>query len=138
MEPSIQLGDHLIVDKHFYRLHKPTAGDVAIFRRGNLLIVKRIICTGGCTVTGRDKALLVGGKELSEPYVIHTMGQQVPAPEVANFGPVRVPDGKLFIVGDNRDVSLDSRTFGPVDASSLIGRPLYVVRPFARAGTIIH
>jgi signal peptidase I len=138
MEPSIRPGDHLIVDKRFYRSHKPATGDIAVFRHGNLLIVKRIICAGFCTVVGHDKTVLVDDEVLSEPYVIHIMDEQVVAPELANFGPVRVPDGKLFIVGDNRDVSLDSRTFGPVEASSIIGRPLYLVRPFARAGTVIH
>jgi type IV secretory pathway protease TraF len=45
---------------------------------------------------------------------------------------------KLFAIGDNRDVSLDSRTFGPIDISSVVGKPLYIVRPLSRKGVVVH
>jgi len=137
MQPTINLGDRLIADMHFYRHEKPRRGDVVIFRRDNLWVMKRVICAGGCTVEGRNEAVLVDGKPLSESYVVHT-GEQLPAPELVNFGPIHVPSGKIFVIGDNRDVSLDSRTFGPIDVSTVVGKPLYIVRPLRRKGIVIH
>jgi signal peptidase I len=95
--------------------------------------VKRVVAVGGQTVEVRDKQLYVDGIRQEEPWVVHsdpgTMAPGVPQYGLPswlgnrdNWGPYRVPRGRLFLMGDNRDESFDSRYFGPVKESDVIGR----------------
>jgi signal peptidase I len=129
MEPVLLPGDSFMADMDFFRTHPIARGEIVLLRspvtRG-VTIVKRVIAIGGDTISGKDAQIFVNGKVLDEPYVEHT-GH--PAEETANFGPVVIPAHQLFVMGDNRDVSLDSRTryFGLVDDSSIVGKPLYII-----------
>lgn len=84
---------------------------------------------GGDTIEARDRQIFVNGKLLDEPFIEHIEPLGTYA-DMDSFGPIVVPQGKYFVMGDNRDVSLDSRTatFGMLDASAIVGRPLYVYR----------
>jgi len=136
MEPTIRKGDRIVADMHYYRSRAPNRGDTILFKRENIFYVKRVIAAGGDSVEGRNQVIYVNGKKLYESYVEH-IGD---APEWANtFGPVSVPTGKFFVMGDNRDYSLDSRSedYGFVDQPSTVGKPLYVFES-DRAGQSIH
>lgn len=91
----------------------------------SLILIKRLIAMGGDTIRSADGHIFLNDKPLSEPYVQHSGD----APdELSNFGPISIPPHKLFVMGDNRNLSLDSRSaeFGLVDESALMGKPLYI------------
>ena len=125
MDPTIRQGDHIVADMHSYRSRSPRRFETIVFKRADIFYIKRVVAVGGDAVEGRDQVIFINGKKLDEPYVEH-IGE---APEWANtFGPVFVPAGKFFVMGDNRDYSLDSRSdgYGLVEQESIVGKPLYV------------
>jgi signal peptidase I len=90
-------------------------------------LIKRVIGLPGEVVEGRDGRVFVNGRELIEPYL----------PEdsfTSDFEPVTVPEDHLFVMGDNREESLDSRSFGPVPVDSLVGRAVMRAWPPGRLG----
>jgi signal peptidase I len=138
METTLLPGDHLIADMDYYKSHKPTYGDVLIYQRGRTFFIKRVVAASGSTILGQDGHVVVDGKELTEPYVVHTAsssGETLSA-NLSNFGPITIPSGKFFVMGDNRDVSYDSRQpeHGLVDSSEIKGRALYLYWPLGRLG----
>ena len=124
--------DRLLVDKLSYRLHAVHRGDVVVFRRppaaptDDAFLVKRVIGLPGETVAGRGGNLYIGSRVLDEPYV------NPACPPMPDFAPVPIPAGDVFVMGDNRCDSLDSRRFHPVAESLIIGRAFVIVWPFAR------
>jgi signal peptidase I len=146
MEPTIRIGDHLLVVKWAYGWHDPVLGrlisDAKQPKRGELLVfrfpedrsrvfIKRCIGLPGETVEVRGTAVLVGGRPLSEPYVqfleaplpSHLVGQADPR---GSWGPQTVPADMYFVLGDNRDNSRDSRFWGFVPQGDLLGRATVV------------
>lgn len=125
MEKTISKGDHVVVDTHYYRSHTPKRQDVVVFLRDGTFFVKRVMAAGGDTIEGRNGLILVNGKAILEPYIQH-IGE--PPSYLNTFGPITVPTGEFFVMGDNRDVSFDSRSpeFGYVDATSIVGKSLYI------------
>jgi signal peptidase I len=81
-----------------------------------------VIAVGGDTVEGRDGHVVLNGDELSEPYL-------PPGTQTSTFGPVQIPDGQIFVMGDNRGNSDDSRSFGPVDEDTVVGHAFVLVWP---------
>jgi signal peptidase I len=127
MESTIGKGNLFVADMFAYRRSRPSPYEVIVFLRGKTHFVKRVIAGPGSTIEGKAGEIFVDGKVLSEPYVRHT----APAPsELDDFGPTLIPPGKLFVMGDNRDLSYDSRVqeFGLVDTRDILGKPLYVYR----------
>jgi signal peptidase I len=122
MEETIRQGDYIVVDSSS---RSPKRQEVFVFLRDKTFWVKRVMALGGDSIQGKNGAILVNGQYLEEPYVEHT-GEA--SPWMNNFGPITIAAGELFVMGDNRDVSLDSRSpeFGPVSLKSIIGKPLYV------------
>jgi signal peptidase I len=129
--------DRLLVDKLSYRLHAVHRGDVVVFRRppraptADADLVKRVVGLPGETVGSHGGRLYIGGRVLGnrvldEPYV------NPACPPMPDFGPVAIPAGKVFVMGDNRCNSLDSRVFDPVPESLILGRAFIIVWPFAR------
>ncbi len=127
MENTVLKGDQIVADMRYYRSRSPGRQDVIILERDGTFFVKRVIATGGDTIEGNGGAVFVNGQTIIEPYVQHT--SRNPLNWMVNFGPVTVGNGKYFVMGDNRDVSLDSRwqTFGLVSKDSIAGKPLYVL-----------
>jgi signal peptidase I len=141
MIPTLLVGDHLLVnkfiygtklpfsDKRIFALRKPGRGDIVVFKYPedeSRDFIKRVIGAEGDTVEERDKIIYVNGKPVAEPYVQHTDNSLRPdgADPRDNFGPFLVPKDKLFVMGDNRDQSYDSRYWGYVDIKELKGKAL--------------
>jgi signal peptidase I len=117
MEPSLHTDQRLVVEKLTYRLHGPRRGDIIVLRlpdRPDELLIKRVIGLPGERVEIRDGFVFVDGVRLREPYLAHgTSGSM--ASEV-------VPPLEVFVLGDNRAASNDSRAFGMVRMSDIVGR----------------
>jgi signal peptidase I len=131
MAPTLMVGDHIIVDKKCYTNKNPERGDVVIFpdpKDPKKDYVKRAVGLPGETIEIRENQVYINGQPLEESY-IQAPGKLTDSTyRVAGseFGSVTVPDGKLFVLGDNRDNSLDSRHFGFVDMALLKGKALYI------------
>jgi signal peptidase I len=116
MEPTIDTGAVVWINSLAPRLGPVEAGTVVSARLGDgSTVVKRLMATGGQTVEIYEGVLRIDGRELEEPYADQTdMGGIF-------FGPVRVPQGHIFLLGDNRIDSIDSRVFGPVPEDEVQG-----------------
>jgi signal peptidase I len=131
MAPTLVAGDQVLVDKRAYRGHVPRRGDLAVFhapRTGEILL-KRVVAVGGDLVGIEDGVLVVDGRRPPEPYVADP-----DAIDSVYFGPVRVRPGTVFVLGDNRGNSEDSREFGAVPTGRLIGRVRARIWPPGRWG----
>ncbi len=126
MERTIQRGDRIVADIWYYKSRSPERGDVIIFNNKGSFIIKRVIAVPGDTIVGRAQSIVLNGQTLDEPFVEHR-GSSFQA-WMNTFGPVTVLSDKYFVMGDNRDISLDSRSpeIGLVDRRSIVGKTLYV------------
>ncbi|OGS10968.1 MAG: signal peptidase I [Elusimicrobia bacterium RIFOXYA2_FULL_58_8] len=122
MAPTLTKGHHLFLDKVTYKFRRPGRGELLAFRSpvGEAHeSVKRVIAVGGDTVELRRKKVYINGQPLYENYTQHTRAGEVLAGD--DLGPLAVPHGTLFLLGDNRDNSNDSASWkAPAD-----GQPLY-------------
>ena len=138
MEGTILVGDHLFMEKFFYgpeipftRLRLPALkkvhrGDIVVFRYPKdprETYLKRVAAVAGDTVELRNGQLFINSVAVREPYAVHRASLYSPYEQMA---PITVPQGKLFVMGDNRDNSSDSREWGFVPVENVIGRPLFV------------
>jgi signal peptidase I len=119
MEPTLRPGDHVLVDKRAYRHGLPGRGDLVVFDGTRSLVVKRVVAVAGDSVGIEDGVLVVNGRPVPEPAVDRR------SVDGMYYGPVRVPDGTVFLLGDNRRHSVDSRTFGPVPVEKVTGRVIF-------------
>lgn len=130
MAPTLAVDSRVMVDRWHYRHLTPQRGDVVVFVSPNdnsILIIKRVIAVGGDTIEGRADTVLVNGTPVSEPYV--TLEGAVPD-VLAGFKPATLPVGTLFVMGDNRHNSFDSRLFGLVEVRSIRGKVIYTIPSF--------
>jgi signal peptidase I len=126
MEPTIFKGDRVIVNQHYYRKHPLKDGDIIAFRHGENILLKRISALPGEVIEGKNGVLFRDGHSLVEAYAVQS--KDAPIPEIETFGARVVPQGELFVTGDSRDASLDSRSqeFGRVHTSDVLGKLVYV------------
>ncbi|UCF35859.1 MAG: signal peptidase I [Acidobacteriota bacterium] len=149
MEPTILVGDRLLIDKFTFRnsfldtppltpAHAISRGDIVVFKfpeEPEVLYVKRAIGLPGESLEIRNKQVYINGQALEEPYKVHSdttiRGSGNPHflsfdSQRDNFGPVTIPEGNYFMMGDNRDDSADSRYFGFLPRDYIVGRPMIV------------
>lgn len=131
MYSTLETGDRVFVNKVSYRLHDPNRGDVVVLHeiRGTTErdLIKRVIAVGGEEVEMRSCEVRIGGQLLIEPYLDPTV--VTPGNCGGDFGPIAVPEGTVFVMGDNRAGSQDSRTLGPVLLDDIVGRAFVVFWP---------
>lgn len=147
MEPTLLVGDYLLVNKFIYgykfplinkrvlTFKKPERGDVIVFKYPvdpDKDFIKRVVAVEGDTVEIRDKKLYINNQLFETPQAVYRDPVIIPK-ELAprdNYGPVRVPKDSLFVMGDNRDSSLDSRFWGFVHLNDLRGKALIIYWSF--------
>ena len=148
MEPTLDNGDRIIVNKLSYRLHDVNRGDVVVFKdpqgavNGIEDLIKRVVALPGETISTEAGRVLINGGLLLEPYLISqdlTGGFSLPPgcqnPTNASDGCL-VPPGHVFVLGDNRTNSKDGRFFGPIPEGSIIGRAFLRVWPLNDIGRL--
>jgi len=159
MKDTLLEGQHLFVEKLSYIFGEPSRGDIVVFienkypknyferikiflrdvadimkpveNKNNVRLVKRVIGIPGDEIDVRNGKVYINGNELTEPYVKGETFQR----EISF--PITVPEGKYFVLGDNREVSKDSRTFGTIDRSQIEGKAVFRFWPLKDAG-ILH
>lgn len=125
MEPTVLMGDHILVDRR-EQARNPRRGDLIVFKYPkdeSKDFMKRVVAVGGDTIEIRNKQLIVNGYPVKESCIIYVDQLAIPATQSPrdNFGPFDVSVNSFFVLGDNRDRSLDSRFFGVVDKSKIMG-----------------
>ena len=123
MQPNLYQGYRVMIERVSYRFHLPRRGDIVVADRPGegIALIKRVMGLPGETIEVREGHVIVDGQLIEEPWVSHYGGP--------DHGPEEVPEGCVFILGDNRRVSRDSRAIGPVALSTIEGRVWLVYWP---------
>jgi signal peptidase I len=129
MVPTLSVYDRILVEKAFFSWHDVRAGDIVVFthpprdhcpgpQQGDL--VKRVIALPGQTIYSSGNSIYINGRLLAEPYLPHydPLGPAI----ASRQHPYRVPPGEFYLLGDNRAISCDSRYWGPIKGSSIVGK----------------
>ncbi len=129
MVSTLNIGDRVLVNKLSYDFHDVNRGDIIVFERpageadsGITDLIKRVVGLPGDTVEGQNGQVLINGEPLVEPYLDEGV-------TTGDFDPIEVPEGHLFMMGDNRGDSRDSRFFGPIEEDTIVGRAFFRVWP---------
>lgn len=163
MLPTLLIGDHLLVNKFLYGIRIPFVGkrvfqvfqperdDVIVFvypEDRTKDFIKRVKAVAGDTIEVRDKVVYINGQKIEDPHAHYDPdGRIIPGSLRDNFGPFTVPDGQVFVMGDNRDHSHDSRFWGTVPIDDILGKAFILYwswdsdafRPrLGRMGNLIH
>ena len=138
MFPTLEIGDRLIVEKVSYRFHDVYYGDIIVFQpplqllkqgyEANQAFIKRAIAKGGDTIAVKDGVVYVNERPLKEDYIA-----QFPQ---YNLNPLIVPQGSLFVMGDNRNNSNDSHIWGFLPQDKIIGHAVFRFWPLSRIGKV--
>ncbi len=143
MQPTLQIGDHILVNKFIYGVKLPYTGKTLIPigdpHQGDIIVfeypedpdkdfIKRVIGTPGDVVEVRDKKVFVNHQPLNHDFGVHTESRVLPGSSSPrdNFGPVTVPPDSYFVMGDNRDNSYDSRFWGFVGQDAVKGKAFII------------
>ncbi len=138
MLPTLQKNDRVLVNKLSYRLHDVHRGDVVVFERPPNEadqrikdLIKRVIGLPGETIEARNGRVVIDGRYLEEPYL---RLEESGCPGTENLPPTVIPADHVFVLGDNRCDSSDSRVFGPIPEDLIVGRAFVRVWPVTHLG----
>ncbi len=145
METTLMPDQYVLVDKLSPRWHTFQRGDIIVFEPPaswneglNVPFIKRVIGLPGDTVSLKDGKVYVNGTALVEPYIyVGPTGPQTSEPAPGGASQWLVPDGELFVMGDHRQDSADSRNFGPIQISKVIGRAWLRYWPFDKLSFVV-
>ena len=129
MLPTLQIGDHILVNKFLYYFQPVRRGDIIVFKfpqDETRDFIKRVIGLPGDTVEIRGKQVLINGAPLDEPYAVYGDWPVARFGEREKLGPLVVPPDRMFMMGDNRDHSMDSRVWGFLDVNKVKGKAFIV------------
>jgi signal peptidase I len=130
MVPTLQVGDRIVVNKLADDFH---LGDIVVFERPDTwnaehdVLIKRVIALEGQTIEIRENTVFIDDQKLVEPYLAEDA-------TMSDYGPFTVPDNQLFVMGDNRTFSSDSRDNGPIPADNVVGRAALRIWPLGEFG----
>lgn len=131
MEPTLHSNERLVVNKFIYHFRMPRPGEIVVLKdpgQPSRELVKRVVAVDGERVEVRKGVVYINGEPLQEPYK-NTQFTNYP-----DFKPITVPSGYVFVMGDNRGNSWDSRDLGPVERRFVDGKAVFMVWPFNRFG----
>jgi signal peptidase I len=129
MAPTLQLGDAFVVDTWRYKAHSPERGEIVVYQvpeKPGVKYVKRVIGVAGDRIEIRTAVVYRNGEALSEPYLHAPVDSK---PYGRDEPAILIPQSSVYLLGDNRDMSLDSRAHGPIARPQLHGRVEYVIYP---------
>jgi signal peptidase I len=119
MVPTLEVGDRVLANKFIYRFSEPERGDIVVFESvgegDDQKLIKRVVALPGDEIEVRNGTLLVNGEEQEEPYLNRGL------PFNGSYQPTEIPEGEVFVMGDNRANSADSRVFGPLPVENIEG-----------------
>ena len=118
MVPTLEVGDRVFVNKFIYRFSEPERGDIVVFESvngGEEDLIKRVVALPGDEIEVRNGTVLVNGEEQEEPYLNRGL------PFNGSYQPTEIPEGEVFVMGDNRANSADSRVFGALPVENIEG-----------------
>jgi len=131
MKPTLHQGDRVLLNKLSYRVHDVRRGDVVVFDKVQGTqhddLIKRVIALEGETIRIENCTVFINGEQLDEPYLADDV--RAGRCGATSMAPLTVPDGDVFVMGDNRPESSDSRAFGPIDMDKIRGRAFVVLWP---------
>jgi signal peptidase I len=133
MLPTLKVGERVFVNKFIYRFSEPQRGDIVVFRDvegADEDLIKRVVGLPGDEVAVQNGVLSLNGEPQEEPYV------NTRFPDDSFYGPTKVPEGEVFVMGDNRSNSADSRVFGPVPMENVEGEAVVAFWPPSRIGLL--
>ena len=138
MVPTLEIGDRVLVNKFVYRFSDPQRGDIIVFRsvaEGGVDLIKRVVGLPGDKVELLHGQVFLNGQRQNEPYVVNKPCVRS-RPKTCSYGPVTVPKGHYFVMGDNRANSEDSRFIGPVPKKTIVGEAFLRLWPPGRVGSL--
>jgi signal peptidase I len=136
MVPTLDVNDRILVLKAFFNWHQLREGDIVVFTHpprdqcggpAESDLVKRVIALPGQTIYSAAGILYVDGRRLREPYLPPDDPLGPPIPDATRQRPFHVPAGEFYVMGDNRAISCDSRFWGPIKGSTIVGRVIMLV-----------
>jgi signal peptidase I len=133
MLPTLEIDDRVLVNKYIYRFSEPERGDVVVFEGiggDDQTLIKRVVGVEGDQVEVRKGVLFVNGERWVEPYLNEEL------PDESFYGPMQVPPNHVFVMGDNRAESADSRFFGPVPLENIEGEAFLRFWPISKVGLV--
>jgi signal peptidase I len=134
MVPTLEVGDRILANKFIYHFTEPERGDIVVFdsvdKEDDQTLVKRVVGVAGDEIQVEGGVLFVNGEAQDEPY----LNQELPFR--GSYGPMEVPEGHIFVMGDNRGNSADSRVFGPLPLENLKGEAFVRFWPVSKIGSL--
>ncbi|HEY3365193.1 MAG TPA: signal peptidase I [Symbiobacteriaceae bacterium] len=128
MEPTLHTGERFLVNKFVFRFRSPNPGEVVVLKdpgKPTRELIKRVVAVAGETVEVKGGVTYVDNKALKEPYVNRLF-------PIQDSAPTKVPPGTIYVMGDNRGRSFDSRAIGPIILNKVEGKAFFMLWPFDR------